>query len=99
VNRRDTVRFLVALGATAGPLRALAQGQIIRKPYRIALVPDFSPVWEAGLLKPFTEALRESGRIEARDYVFYRSGVFYGPDTALALERALQARSSASSST
>jgi putative ABC transport system substrate-binding protein len=79
MNRRDTITALLALGAMAGPLRALAQAQPARRPYRIALLPDFRPAIEP-LLKIFTEALSELGRMEGRDFVFYRSGIFYGDD-------------------
>lgn len=80
MNRRDTIAALLALGATAGPLHAVAQVQAARKPYRIALLPDFRPDQEP-LLRLFTETLRELGRIEGRDFVFYRSGILYGQDT------------------
>jgi len=79
MNRRDAITALLAFGATAAPLRALAQEQPARRRYRIALLPDFRPAIES-LLKIFTEALREFGRIEGRDFVFYRSGIFYGDD-------------------
>lgn len=79
MNRRDTVRFLLALGATVGPLCDLVPAQTPRKPYRIALLSDFRPGQEP-LLKLFAETLRGSGRIEGRDFVFYRSGIFYGQD-------------------
>jgi hypothetical protein len=51
----------------AAPLAAEAQAA--RKPYRIALLPDFRPANES-LLRLFAESLRESGRIEGRDFVF-----------------------------
>jgi len=79
VNRRDTIAALLALGATAGPLCTLAQARIQRKPYRIALLSDF-PTVQAPLLKLLVETLAKSGRIEGRDFVFYRSGIFYGQD-------------------
>lgn len=79
MNRRDSIAALLALGATAGPLRNLAQAQTAHKPYRIALLPDFRRDQELGL-RLFAEALRESGRVEGRDFVFYRSGIFYGQD-------------------
>ena len=91
MNRRDSILALLAM-ATASASFPLRAQQPVHRPYRIALVPDFSPAWEAGLLKPFVETLRESGRNEGRDYVIYRSGVFYGPETTLALERALEAK-------
>jgi len=89
MNRRDSITALFALGATSGQLCDLAQAQQARKPYRIAFLPDFDPRMEP-LLKLFTETLRESGRIEGRDYVFYRSGIFSGEDTELAVRRAVE---------
>jgi len=82
--------FLLALtlGLLASPLALHAQEQQARKPYRIALLPDFPPAWES-LLKVFTETLRESGRIEGRDYVLYRSGILYGQDIERAVRRAV----------
>jgi putative ABC transport system substrate-binding protein len=44
------------------------------------------------MLKILADALRRWGRIEGRDYVIYRSGVRYGPDTTLARDRALEAK-------
>lgn len=70
---------LLALGVSAGPLRNIALAQTPRKPYRIALLSDFRPHQEP-LLRLFSETLRESGRIEGRDFVFYRSGILYGQD-------------------
>jgi putative ABC transport system substrate-binding protein len=66
-----------------------AQAQSARAPYRIALLPDFGPAAEP-MLKVFIETLRESGRLEGRDYVFYRSGIFYGPDTESAVRRVVE---------
>jgi len=86
VNRRDTIAALLALGATAGPLCALAQAQPGNKPYRIALLSDL-PRSQESLLRLFAETLRRSGRIEGRDFVFYRSGIFYGQDIDRAVRR------------
>jgi len=91
MNRRDSMLALLAMAAASGPFPAHAQ-QAVRRPYRIAMVPDIPPAWAASMLKIFSETLRESGRIEGRDYVIYRSGVYYGPDTKLAVERALEAQ-------
>jgi putative ABC transport system substrate-binding protein len=94
MNRRDSVLALLAMAAAIGPLSVRAQ-QSTRRPYRIALVPDFDPAWGdwgKSNLKILTDTLRKSGRIEGRDYVFYRSGVYYGPDTKPAVDRALQAK-------
>lgn len=41
-------------------------------------------------MRLFTETLRESGRIEGRDFVFYRSGIFAGPDTDQAVRRVVE---------
>lgn len=90
MNRRDSILALLAMAAASRTLPLRAQ-QPARKPYRIALVPDFPPAFAAWGLKLFAEELRKSGRIEGRDYVIYRSGVYYGSDTNLALERALEA--------
>ena len=91
MNRRDSILALLAMAAASRPLPLRAQ-QPARRPYRIAMVPDFQPAWAASVLKIFAETLRESGRIEGRDYVIYRSGVYYGPDTMPAVERALEAQ-------
>jgi len=90
MNRRDSVLALLALGATAGPLCDLARAQQKGRPYRIALLPDFAPYGEF-LLKLFGQALRGLGRIEGRDFVFYRSGIFPGPETDPAVKAALNA--------
>ncbi len=85
---------LLTLAAASAPQVAHAQ-QSPRRPYRIALVPDFDPAWgEWGksTLKILTDSLLESGRVEGRDYDFYHSGVYYGPETKLAVDRALQAK-------
>jgi ABC-type uncharacterized transport system substrate-binding protein len=88
-------RFLGAASAllsmvAANTPFAVRASQSARRPYRIALVPDQPPP------SPFpnilTEALRQWERVEGRDYVIYRSGVFYGQDTRLALDRAFAAK-------
>lgn len=89
MKRRDSVLALLAIAAAGDPLPALAQEP--RAPLRIALLPDFKGPWESWL-KIVQDGLRELGRIEGRDYVLYRSGVFYEDDAALAVDRALQAR-------
>ena len=86
INRRT---LLLASGALLGPLTARAQQA--RQPFRLGLVPDFAPTWEP-LLKLLSQELAELGRVEGRDYVYIRSGVFYGPDTQQALERVMEAR-------
>ena len=90
MNRRDSILALLVIAAAGGSFPLRAQ-QSARRPFRIALVPDFPPAWTA-FLNILVETLRASGRVEGRDYVFYRSGVYYGPDTKLAVERALEAR-------
>ena len=89
MNRRDSVLALLAMGAAGGRQPAFAQAQPAREPFRIGLVPDQRT---DALLKLFASALRELGRIEGRDYVFHRSGVFYGPDTQLAVDRVVEAK-------
>ena len=89
MKRRDSILALLALAAASRPLPLRAQLPV-RRPYRIAMVPDIPPAW-ASVLKIFSETLRASGRIEGRDYVIYHSGVYYGPDTDAAVERALEA--------
>lgn len=89
MDRRSSVLGLLALGAMAGSLPIRAQAQSARAPYRIALLPDFGPAQEP-LLKVFIETLRESRRLEGRDYIFYRSGIFYGPDTEIAVRRVVE---------
>jgi putative ABC transport system substrate-binding protein len=91
MNRRETIGALLAFGATAGPLCEIAQAQQARRPYRIALLPDFRPSYEP-LLKVFAETLRESGRIEGRDFVLFRSGIVSGPDTDPAVKAAVDAK-------
>jgi len=81
--------------AAAGGRHAVHAQRSPPRPYRIALVPDFNPKWgEWGksTLKILTDSLLKSGRIEGRDYVFYHSGVYYGPKTKLAVDRALEAK-------
>jgi len=60
MNKRDTSLALPALGATSGPLWNLAQTQTLRRPYRIGLVPVFSPGWWDGLLKSLSQAPADS---------------------------------------
>ena len=83
----------LVLQATAGwLLPGLGFAQPAKRPFRIALLPDFMPTWE-GLLQLFVQALRDYGRVEGRDYVFYRSGVYYGDlDTDRAVSLAIDAK-------
>ncbi len=91
MNRRDSVIALLAAATGSSSHSARAQTQGAPKAFVIALLPDFAKLWEPWL-KTISEGLSALGRIEGRDYVFYRSGVFYGPDTQLALDRVLQAK-------
>jgi putative ABC transport system substrate-binding protein len=92
-QRRQFLSAASALLATAvGPLTVQAQPPSPHRPYRIALIPDFEPAWANIILKILTDSLREFGRIQGRDYVIYRSGVYYGQGNKLALDRALEAK-------
>jgi putative tryptophan/tyrosine transport system substrate-binding protein len=91
MDRRNSVFAILAFGATAGSLPIRAEAQSARRPYRIAFLPDFEPRLEP-LLKVFTETLREAGRIEGRDFVFYRSGIFSSPDTDPAVKAVVDAK-------
>ena len=86
INRR---KLVLVSGALLTPLGGRAQQT--GRPLRIGLVPDFAPSWEP-LLKFHSEALAEFGRVEGRDYVYIRSGIFYSPDTQQALERVMEAK-------
>ena len=44
------------------------------------------------MLSIFTQAMSELGRVEGRDFVYVRSGLFFGADPQQAAERAMQAR-------
>jgi putative ABC transport system substrate-binding protein len=90
MNRRDIALVLLVAAATGHPLHGGAQQERSRKPYVIGLLPDFDP--DSALLKLLAAALAESGRVEGRDYVFYRSGVGYGVETQLALDRVMAAK-------
>lgn len=91
MNRRESVLACLALTAGSAVLPAHAQDQPTRAPLRIGLVPDFPPGMEP-LLKLFSGALAEFGRVEGRDYVYIRSGTFYGGDTQQALQRVMEAK-------
>jgi putative ABC transport system substrate-binding protein len=88
MNRRDLTLALLAMATAGDALPVFGQEQPARTPLRIGLVPDFRADGEP-LLKLFTGALHDLGRIEGRDYVFIRSGVFYADDPKLALDRVL----------
>jgi putative tryptophan/tyrosine transport system substrate-binding protein len=91
MNRRDSLIGLLAAAMAASSPSVRAQSQSERKPFVIALLPDFFPPWEPWL-KIISEGLREFGHLEGRDYVFYRSGVTYGMDTQLALARVMASK-------
>jgi putative ABC transport system substrate-binding protein len=80
---------LVALAAATPALTVCAR-ESTRRPYRVALVPDQPP--HSPFPTILVDALRHWGRVEGRDYVIYRSGVFYGQSTKLALDRAFAAK-------
>src|SRR5438093_6536869 len=89
IRRRD----LLAAAATGACARlAHAQDKPVQRPLRIGLVPDFAPVWWESKLSIFTQAMSELGRVEGRDFVFFRSGLFFGADPQQATERVMQAR-------
>jgi putative ABC transport system substrate-binding protein len=94
IERRRFLGATSALAAllAASPSLVVGARQSSGRPYRIALVPDFHPDWAKRYLKILTDSLGESGRIEGRDYVIYRSGVSYGQNTKLAVDRAMEAK-------
>ena len=89
MNRRDSMIALLAIGAAAGSRVAGSQVHQSGKPYRIALLPDFPPTYEP-LLRLFAATLRESGRIEGRDFVLYRPGIIAGEDTDQVVRRVVE---------
>lgn len=91
MNRRDSLIALLAATMAGASTSAHAQSQGTRKPFVIALLPDFMPQW-APWLKTITDGLRDLGRIEGRDYVFYHSNVFYGPESQVAVDHVLEAK-------
>lgn len=84
-------RRLVLQATAAWLLPALGFAQPAARPFRIALLPDFMPEWN-GLLQLLVQALQGYGRVEGRDYVFHRSGVYYGVDTDRAVRLAVDAQ-------
>ena len=91
MNRRALLLALLAIGGATGPLAVRAQARSGGRPFRIAFLPDFNPGMES-LLKLFTETLREAGRIEGHDFVYYRSGIVSGADTDRAVRSAVDAK-------
>jgi len=92
VKRRDSLFALLSASISGSPLLVDAQGLRPTRPFRIGLVPDFSPVWWESMLQIFTQGLAEQGHIEGRDYVLIRSGVFYGPNEQRAIARVLEGK-------
>jgi len=85
VNRRNLVLVFASLLA---PLSA--RPQQAGRPYRIGLVPDYPP--GSPMLRLLSDTLAEFGRVEGHDYVYIRSGIYYGPDTQRALASVLEAK-------
>jgi hypothetical protein len=83
--------FLAGTAAVFLSTPLAVEAQPAGKVYRIALLPDVRPALEP-LLKIVTETLSELGRIEGRDFVFYRTGIFYGDDTDRAVREAINAK-------
>ena len=92
MKRRDSLFALLSASISGSPLLVDAQGLRPTRPFRIGLVPDFSPVWWESMLQIFTQGLAEQGHIEGRDYVLIRSGVFYGPNEQRAIARVLEGK-------
>src|SRR5512142_1783170 len=90
VPRTGPARRLLLQATAASLLSALGFAQPARHPFRIALLPDFMPAWDAWL-QLLAQTLQGYGRVEGRDYVFYRSGVYYGDDTDRAVRLAVDA--------
>ena len=92
MNRRDSLSALICASAGLVALDAAAQQPEAGRPLRIGLVPDFAPGWWASQLKVLTDVLAQAGKVEGRDFIYIRSGVFYGPETDRALERVLEGK-------
>jgi putative ABC transport system substrate-binding protein len=86
MNRRDTLPALLGLAASGVPLRGFGQARAGGKPYRISLIPDLVPATS----KVFLDTLRESGRVEGRDFVLLRSGMAYGPAWEILVKRVIE---------
>lgn len=84
-------RRSLLLAVSAWSIVQAARAQPPQRTLRIALLPDFMPAWN-GLLELLVQTLAGFGRIEGRDYAFYRSGVYYGTDTDRAVRLAVDAR-------
>ena len=85
MNRRDTLPALLALATANLPMRGFAQARKDGKPYRISLIPDLGPAQ----LKVFLDTLRETGRVEERDFVLLRSGMAYGAAWEILIKRVI----------
>ena len=82
MKRRDSLFALLSASISGSPLLVDAQGLRPTRPFRIGLVPDFSPVWWESMLQIFTQGLAEQGHIEGRDYVLIRSARSTGPTSS-----------------
>jgi putative ABC transport system substrate-binding protein len=72
MNRRDTVRALLALGAASGPLRSFSQQP--GKVWRIGILETRSMALNAADLGAFLKGMQELGYVERRNFVIdYRS--------------------------
>jgi putative tryptophan/tyrosine transport system substrate-binding protein len=86
MNSRRTALAWLALGIP----RAFAVAAESSKVYRIALLPDLAVDLDPLLLQMFRQTLRDAGRIEGRDYVLVHSGIGYGREFELAVERVVE---------
>jgi putative ABC transport system substrate-binding protein len=85
-------RRLLLQSAVVWLLPILGSAQPAKRLLRLALLPDFAvPGWD-GWVKVLVQALQGYGRVEGRDYVFYRSGVYYGVETERAVRLAVDSR-------
>jgi putative ABC transport system substrate-binding protein len=72
MRRREALGGLLALSAIAmGPLRASAQAQKGYIPFRITTVPDWRPESRGW----FSDAMRDLGWTEGRDFIVVQSGI------------------------
>lgn len=88
MNRRDAVLGPLAMGAGGLLTSELGQEQKDGKPYRIAMLPDF-PGDFGPLFPVFLTVLRESGKIEGRDFSLFRTGDSLVQDFELYARRAV----------
>jgi putative ABC transport system substrate-binding protein len=72
MNRRDTVRALLALGAASGPLRSFSQQP--GKVWRIGMLETTSMAQNAANLNAFLKGMQDLGYVEGKTFVIeYRS--------------------------